>query len=384
MKADPAKRSIMRQDAILDRAVISSDIKTEEDKIKQAQSDIAAEKSKQPELQDKNKINNLESDIVASQNNIKQQKVRDQELKDRQKFMRTNLTGVYNQDDIDDKRVADINKNKETQSKIEKAQKKINRNIPEYAFDARSADSTLVNKEMSKIKDIDDASELLRALESAIKNKEKSMVKAIVLKMTKDGNDNEFLRPLAGRTDYKGLQTLMRDFSDSSSKNYAGFDQQEAFALGSQVAEINKDTNHWDATHAYEMENGKWKEMDAKTHAQYTDGETSKIQLQEMMRKFNRLAYGFHDAGGNFHISANGFINLKKIDSSAGHKNTETMNINAIRFLHQAIKENTKLEAYFSQDNAGDGKSLLHMFEERMAKSQGFTKDYEDSFNYLQ
>lgn len=384
MKADPVKRSIMEQDAILNRDIAQDDIKLEEDKIKQAELDIATEEAKMPELQDKNKINNLKSDIVASKNNIKQHEMRDQELEDRQKFMKIDPAKVYDQKEIDTKRVADITKNKETQSKIEKAQKKINRNIPEYAFDARSADSALVNKEMSKIKDIDDASELLRALESAIKNKEKSMVKAIVLKMSKDGNDNEFLKPLAGRTDYKGLQKLMRDFSDSSSKNYAGFDQQEAFSLGSQVAEINKGTHHWDATHAYEMENGKWKEMDAKTHAQYTDGETSKIQLQEMMRKFNRLAYGFHDAGGNFHISANGFINLKKIDSNAGHKNTETMNINAIRFLHQAIKENTKLEAYFSQDNAGDGKSLMRMFEERMAKSQGFMKDYEDSFNYLQ
>ena len=384
MKADPQGRSTMRQDAILNRQIKRDEIRDEELNKNNLENELNAEKSKRPELQDADKISRLKNDISSSDQKINDLKSQDDDLSKRQRFMRNNLTNTYSPTEIEDKEISIKEKQKKYSEGIEKHQKDVNRNIPEYAFEARAAESDLVGKEMSKIKEIDDASELLRALQSSIKNKEKAMVKAIMLKLSKDGNDNEFLQPLAGRTDYKGLQGLMRDISDPKSKNYAGFDQQEAFALGSQIAEINKGTHHWDATHAFEMKNGKWQEMDDKTHAQYTDAETSKIQLQEMMRKFNRLAYGRHDANGKFHISANGFINLKKIDSDAGHKNTETMNINAIRFLKQAIEENPQLKAHFSQNHTGVGtKSLLDKFNERIAASQGFDKDYEDSFNYL-
>ena len=133
-------------------------------------------------------------------------------------------------------------------------------NIPEYNFEARAEEQKLVSAETSKIKDITDPSELLRILQDAIASKDKTMAKAIMLKMTKDANDNEYLQPLVGNTGHHGLQDLMRQLSTDGSKNYAGFSQQEAFGLGSQIAEINKNTNHWAATSAYTMDNGKFRE----------------------------------------------------------------------------------------------------------------------------
>lgn len=207
---------------------------------------------------------------------------------------------------------------KSSQDKAEKMRKEYNKYQPRIPFEARAAEQSVVAAKMSKIKDISAPSELLRMLQDAMRQHDKTMVKAITLKMTKDYNDNEFLQPLAGDTSHLGLKKLMREFADKGSKNYAGFGQQEAFALGSQIAELNKATNHWAATSAYTMENGRWRETTDAEHAMIRTTETGKLHPQAIMRNVNRLGFGKHKGSGSYELDEAGLLTLKQVDSVGG------------------------------------------------------------------
>ncbi|MFA6416585.1 MAG: hypothetical protein WCW61_00135 [Patescibacteria group bacterium] len=278
---------------------------------------------------------------------------------------------------------------KQKQSVIERLDAKVASNIPQYNRQSRLAGQTAVQKKMADLRDIEDPTELLRILKGAISSHDRNMVKAVMLKMTKDGNDNEFLQPIAGRTDHVGLKQMMRDLADKNSNNYAGFNQQEAFGLGSQIAEINKATNHWGATSSYAMENGEWRETSDKEHNDIRDIETGKQQLQAFIRNNNRLAYGYHDKKGEFHLDTGGIIKLQAINSMAGLKNMETMNESAAKYVYDAIKKNPALEAEFSKmvDGGKDPKvdNLLHALENRLgsiASSSGFDEKYNKAKSF--
>ena len=262
------------------------------------------------------------------------------------------------------------NQKDEAEKKLNQAKKKVDSNIPEYNFEARAEEQKLVSAETSKIKDITDPSELLRILQDAIASKDKTMAKAIMLKMTKDANDNEYLQPLVGNTGHHGLQDLMRQLSTDGSKNYAGFSQQEAFGLGSQIAEINKNTNHWAATSAYTMDNGKFRETTDREHNIIRDKETGKQQLQAFIRNNNRLAYGHHDENGEFHLDAGGVIKLMAIDNKDGHSNIQTMNESAAKYIYDAIQKDPKLLARFDDvpraTAEGMSETLVKRLEQRL------------------
>jgi len=168
--------------------------------------------------------------------------------------------------------------------------------IPTYSFEAKSAEEKAIGAEADKIKKIDDQQELVRMLKEAIGGHEKSRIKAIMRKLTADYNDNEAfaaLVPEAG-TGYQGLQALMDGLSTKGDKNYAGFDKQEAYSLGAQVAEMNKKTNHWEAAAAYKMDNGQWRGTTAEEHAMIASTEFGKRAPRANARDFNRLAMGKH------------------------------------------------------------------------------------------
>ncbi|MFA6389216.1 MAG: hypothetical protein WCW77_01400 [Patescibacteria group bacterium] len=212
-------------------------------------------------------------------------------------------------------------------------QKEYDKNVPMYDLQARAAEQAAVNEKMAKIRNITDSSELLRILNDAINEKDKAMVKAITKWMTQNYDDNEFLKPLAGDTGFKGLQKLMRAFSGTLSDEEkkadprlanmdAGLSQQDAFALGSEIAMLNKrQGHHWMATGAYTMENGKWREMNEVEHAAFVATETGKMDARNRARNFNRLDYGHHDITGKFHLDVGGLMILKSFDSPDGQEN---------------------------------------------------------------
>lgn len=232
---------------------------------------------------------------------------------------------------------------KKRDDKIEAKKAEYDRYIPTYAYETRAAQDKAVSAKMDKIKNVTDGDELLRILNEAIREKDSNMVKAITKKMTQQGDENEFLKKFAGRTDAKGLQAMMGALSgefsvktdkdkqalaqkygidvsqvEKMSKMNVGMNDQEAMELGSDISMMCKGTNHWSVTGAYKMENGMWREANDQEVAQYSGVETGKMYTQEMVRKFNRLAFGFHDTKGDFHINLGGIEILKNLDSEQG------------------------------------------------------------------
>lgn len=210
-------------------------------------------------------------------------------------------------------------------------QEEIDRNIPITNIQARDAKQKTVSMEQDKMKDMTDASELLRVLKEAISDGNKPLIEAAFKKMAKNGDDNEALGALTGRTDAVGLKALMRAFSgtmtaadkashpEMAQYAKAGFSQQEAMTLGSDISMINKGTNHWAASGAYEMENGQWKETSDEDQAKYRHNEIGKMHVQKIVRDINRLGYGRHE-GGDYKMDLGGVMTLKLLDNEGGIK----------------------------------------------------------------
>ncbi|HZJ41156.1 MAG TPA: hypothetical protein VFD16_02740 [Candidatus Saccharimonadales bacterium] len=382
MNATPAERKTMTNDAAKNENKATQAYQKEDKTVLDITDEIRKEKLK-GDYKDTEKIEKLTADKKQAEINREKSNQEMLNWNGRNNFAKNNLNKTFTPKETFESRAA----LKEKQKAVDKAEQKIADNIPSDNRQARIAEQTIVSKKVGELKEISDPSELLRMLKTSISTHDKTMVKAIMLKLSKDGNDNEALQSLAGRTDHIGLKDLMRQFSDKKSNNYAGFHEQESFALGSQIAEINKSTNHWGATSAYLMDNGKWRETTNKEHHEIRDVETGKQQLQAFIRNNNRLAYGYHDETGKFHLDAGGVIKLKAINSAAGHKNIETMNESAAEHVYKAIKENPKLEAMFSQKITGaDGKetNLLGALENRLGKISGDIEEkLEDAENDL-
>ena len=204
------------------------------------------------------------------------------------------------------------------------------------------------------------------------------MVKAIMKKMTREANDNEFLQPLAGDTGHHGLKKLMNDLSDEKSDNYAGFTKQEAYGLGSEVAEINKGANHWGATSSYLMENGQWRETTDEEHYKIRSIEVGKIEQQRAIRDINRLGYGKEDKERKFHIDAGGLLLLKSFDNQGGYTNIPNrMNESAATNVYGAlVDESGKLKPEFVGKISD---KLLAAIKARLGniRGQNFSAQYE-------
>lgn len=382
MQASPAGRQKSLQETQAKSAAASGIVQTLASNIQKLDQDIATERGRGPQMMNPKKIKTLEDQKKIADEQLADATSSHQKLQSQEQFMTQNVGKTFSQTELDTKEL----ETRRFESASEKAAQKIESNIPDYSFEARAAEQHAVASESSKIKDITDPSELLRIMQDAISAHDKTMVKAIALKMTKEANDNEFLKPLAGRTDHVGLKKLMREFSDKKSANYAGFNQQEAFGLGSQIAEINKNTNHWGATSAYTMEDGKWRETTDKEHNEIRDIETGKQQLQAFIRNNNRLAYGYHenDKDSTFHLDAGGIIKLRSMNNEAGHKNIETMNESAAKYVYDAIKKNPKLEEEFNVKMGKDQKSLISSLESRLGAlkdSKSFDEKYSQATN---
>jgi len=334
MNTSVPKRQEMLDDSISDKKTTQESKDNAKKEIKSLSSKIKAEEAK-GKYKDKELLDGLYKSRAEEKQTVKQAEEKEKIITKRIEFAKAGL----NKDFTNKEKFESRQKVKDAQASVDYFDRRISDTMPQYNRQARLAEQASVNKKMGELQDISDPSELTRMLKASIAAHDKNMIKAVMLKLTKDANDNEALTPLAGRSDYIGLQNLMRQFSDKKSNNYAGFNQQEAFSLGAQVAELNKATNHWAATSAYVMDNGIWRETTDEEHNEIRDVETGKQQLQAFIRNNNRLAYGYHDVTGKFHLDVGGIMKLKAINNMAGLKNLETMNESAAKHVWDALHE---------------------------------------------
>jgi len=269
---------------------------------------------------------------------------RDSLMKEREKLVtnRDYLSELIRKQD--NKKVINTEQREDLDGKIKKLKETVRNNTLMYGKESRMAGEAMVNKKMAQLNGIDDSGELIAMLREAIGGHDKNMIKAILKKLTKNGDANEAFLELAGRTDYKGVQKLMNDFSDEKSDLYAGFDQQEAYALGADVSYLARGANHWAMTGSYKMKNGQWDEMDEKENLEYRDAEVGKMHTQDIFRKLNRLAHGAHvknaDGSVSYELDAAGLLTiLKKMDNQTGIENMRNLNESAAKHLRPYIQK---------------------------------------------
>lgn len=225
-----------------------------------------------------------------------------------------------------------------TKDYIDGLKQNIDKYSSPYSFEASSAEDRLVREEMSKISDIKNSDKLVPMLRDAISNRDRVRVKALVKKMTQNGDSNEFLADLGYDTGHTGLQNFMDDLSNRDHVNYGGFSKEDAYALGGDVSEIAKGVNHWDVYGGFKMENGEWRKTADREKIFATNNEMFKNHLQSLVRNNNRLAYGKYDESGQWQVSESGLASLKLMDHEKGWGEWEKNGqINAANFL--AAKE---------------------------------------------
>ncbi|PIR92539.1 hypothetical protein COU01_01115 [Candidatus Falkowbacteria bacterium CG10_big_fil_rev_8_21_14_0_10_44_15] len=303
---------------------------------------------------------------------------------------------------VDDEKAAGLDKQISAKKRYINAIKtKAGEYAPLYQFEAIAAEHKAVQEEMGKIKGIDDADELVRILKDAIERKDKTQVKAVMQKLTDDYNDNEAFEALVPRTGsgYEGLQQLMRSLSGQLNekdlgynKEYvdhlrslnAGFNKDEAFRLGAQIAEMNKHTNHWEATAAYVMEGGKFRETTEREHTEIASAEFGKKGPQANLRDSNRLAYGKHwyDEEGNKHyeVTKIGQIMLQSFDVPRMiSRLPENMTESAAKHV---MKTALRMEKAGKLRQNDQGKTLARSITEKAGSAEagegGFDKQFDE------
>ncbi|NCN99858.1 hypothetical protein GW920_01940 [Candidatus Falkowbacteria bacterium] len=229
------------------------------------------------------------------------------------KYAQQNSHTVYSDDD-----------KRQARDKVEEYQKKIDNNLPMTNYNAKMAEQSAIQKEYAKLSMTSDSDELLRLLKSALQSQDTARASAIFTKMTKDGNDNEFTKALDkfGDTGWKGLQRVMSDIANPNSKNYGGFNEQQALSLGASLSELNKSNNHWEAVGGFEMEDGQWHMTDEDGAANISLSESGKKNPQDLTKSGDHLAYGKY-VKGKYQLTASGVVRLKTIAGEGNLKNVE-------------------------------------------------------------
>jgi hypothetical protein len=277
-----------------------------------------------------------------------------------------------------DKMIPDDDKATSVDTDIEKLRDKMNRYIPEHDTETKSATEAQVREKGKKIDGIEDSDELLRIMTRAFQDMDKHMVMAVTRKMSKNGDENEYLGKFVGRNDYAGLQIFARALAGKLSKEElahnprlsnlkSGFSEQEAFSLGSEIAMLAKANKKWTTAGAFNMKDGEWRQMDHKEHASFVERESIKVHSQDLVRKNGRNAYGYEDETG-YHIDIGGIKILQNLDNENGIKRImEDMNLSAAKYLATyAAKDLQKL-----QDNKVFSEALVKAILSRAKKDEG-------------
>jgi len=341
----------------------------------------------------------LNADVEKAKNEWKQQQMLLQEKKERVDKVNTLLSNV------DDGKTASLDQQISGKKKDIKAIKtKAGEYAPLYQFEAIAADNRAVQEEMGKLKGIDDSDELVRILKDAIGRRDKTQIKAAMRKLSEDGNDNEAFEALVPRegSGYEGMQQLMRalsgqlnekdllydkEYVDDLRKLNAGFNKDEAFTLGAQIAEMNKRTSHWEATAAYVMEGGKFREATEKEHTLIASAEFGKKSPQANMRDSNRLAYGKHtyDEQGNKHyeVTKIGQIMIQSYDVPRMiGRLPENMTESAAKFIQLAAERMAERGLLKNKDEKGVN-SLAESIHEKANVAKGGEEGFNEQYNSL-
>ena len=169
-------------------------------------------------------------------------------------------------------------------------------------FYAGRARRLLEDEEMRKITS-EESSELIADFRTALHEGDKIKAAALIKKLAKDANDNEIFNAFGFQSNAQG----MHDFFNAvvaGDKNvhmaddtlYTGpslnMDKQTAYALENDVAYINEGVNHWNTARMMEVKNGRYEQLSNEDHVKASLAEMLKKDPTDVIRNYNRLAYG--------------------------------------------------------------------------------------------
>ena len=318
------------------------------------QAEKEAKEMKERGASDKDIGKNKERIMQAAVDEIKQDEIDRGKMADKTRLNANRATSLSNatswsDEDREKKRleaVAKREKAKEINQEIEKKETKAQSYIPPQAFYADRDRRLMENEEMGKITtDLD--SELIAALRDAIS--EKNSIKAIALmkKMSKDGNDNEFLNSYGFASNSQGMHDFFNavvvgdgETKKADGTTYTGpklnMNKQSAYAAENDLSYINEGVNHWETARLMEVKNGQYEQMSQKDHTQGALAEIMKMNTREIGRSFNRLAYGGEipkpdGSGRDFKLAPLGMSILKAMGPEiANHIGRGEYNKNAV------------------------------------------------------
>lgn len=212
---------------------------------------------------------------------------------------------------------------------------------PMVDFDAVATQGALEAEEMKKVEHIKDREELASMLRDAMKKRDKIRFAAIALKLTKDGNENDgVLNNLGFNSNAEGLNKMIDSISDKNHKNYMGFSDQEAKALGMKMAYSGEANNHWGIARSFIMEDGRYRNASKEEQTMAAVSEIAKMDPQRIALGLNRLGYGGETPDGKFILDEFGLAVAKTV----GPKVTEQMSrFNPNASARLSTKENIEL-----------------------------------------
>lgn len=187
--------------------------------------------------------------------------------------------------------------------KANKAEARVREHIPPRAFYAERNRRLLEDEELKKITSKLDT-ELIADFKDAVS--EGNAVKAVALakKLANDYNDNELWNAYGFDSTAQGMQKFIDAVlrgkkgikRDSDGAEYTGpnldMDEQTAFAIENDIGYINESRKHWETSRTIKVENGLFKRMGQMEHAQTALAEIVKGDSANLIREFNRLAFG--------------------------------------------------------------------------------------------
>jgi len=155
---------------------------------------------------------------------------------------------------------------------------------------ARVATANLIAEEERKFAQIEEPQELNKYLDDAFKAKDKVRVMAIMKKMTRDANDNEFLNYYKYSSDMDG----MHKFFNEKMVKELGMNKQEAYEFETDLGYINEKIGHWETARMGVVDEitGAVRQATEKEHVAMANIEMKKRGARDIGRNSNRLAYG--------------------------------------------------------------------------------------------
>ncbi|MCD4704668.1 hypothetical protein K8R66_01175 [bacterium] len=190
----------------------------------------------------------------------------------------------------------------------------------------RAVEKSMIGDKKKELAGVDNHDELRAMLRSSLNSKDKYMSKAIIEKLTEDGNLNEALNEHGYDSNAVGLHQFFSEFL--SDKLNMG--EQETLSTQNDISYLAEKAGHWEMARTVSMTpSGEFKSLitqradgswDDSGHAKECYGDIMKKDPQHIARNLNRLAYGGETGDGKreFKLSSLGRM---LVSSLSGNQN---------------------------------------------------------------